>query len=111
MSHSMHSMERHVVLSDEHRVVLFGSDSLNRQTQSIHLQCVNSHGACGSMAISWQVAGLSPNEVIEFFSIYLILPAALGPGVCSASHRHELQKQKTESNHFLNTNRIHCSLG
>jgi hypothetical protein len=29
-----------------------------------------------------------------FFSIYLILAAALGPGVCSASNRNEYQKQK-----------------
>jgi hypothetical protein len=28
------------------------------------------------------------------FSIYLILPAALGPGVYSASKRNEYQKQK-----------------
>jgi hypothetical protein len=30
---------------------------------------------------SWKNAGSSPDEDIEFFSIYLILPAALGPGV------------------------------
>jgi hypothetical protein len=30
----------------------------------------------------------------EFFSIYLILPAALGPGVHSASNRNEYHKQK-----------------
>jgi hypothetical protein len=29
-----------------------------------------------------------------FFSIYLILPAALGLGVYSASNRNEYQKQK-----------------
>jgi hypothetical protein len=29
-----------------------------------------------------------------FFSLYLILPAALGPGVYSASNRNEYQKQK-----------------
>jgi hypothetical protein len=29
------------------------------------------------------------------FSIFLILPAALGPGVYSASNRNEHQKQKT----------------
>jgi hypothetical protein len=29
------------------------------------------------------------------FSIYLILPAALGPGVHSASNRNEYQKQKS----------------
>jgi hypothetical protein len=30
----------------------------------------------------------------EFFSIYLIVPAAIGPGVYSASNRNEYQKQK-----------------
>jgi hypothetical protein len=37
---------------------------------------------------------LIPDEVIEFFSIYLILPATLGPGVYLASNRNEYQKQK-----------------
>jgi hypothetical protein len=32
--------------------------------------------------------------VNEFFSIYLILPVALGPGVYSAFNRDEYQKQK-----------------
>jgi hypothetical protein len=32
------------------------------------------------------------NEVIGFFSIDLILPAALGPGVYSASNRNEYQE-------------------
>jgi hypothetical protein len=46
-------------------------------------------------ATSRKVAGLSPYRVIEFFvSIDLILPAALGPGVHSASNRNEYQKQK-----------------
>jgi hypothetical protein len=31
---------------------------------------------------------------MNFVSIYLILPAALGPGVYLASNRNELQKQK-----------------
>jgi hypothetical protein len=35
-----------------------------------------------------------PDEVIEFFSIYLILPAALGLGVYSASNRNEYQEKK-----------------
>jgi hypothetical protein len=30
----------------------------------------------------------------EFFSMYLILPAALGPAVYSASNRNDYQKQK-----------------
>jgi hypothetical protein len=33
------------------------------------------------------------------FSVYLTLPAALGPGVYSASNRHEYHKQK--NNAFL----------
>jgi hypothetical protein len=37
---------------------------------------------------------LIPDEVIDFFSIYLILPAALGPGVYSASNINQYQKQK-----------------
>jgi hypothetical protein len=37
---------------------------------------------------------MRPDEVKEFFSIYLILPAALGPGVYSASNRNEYQNQK-----------------
>jgi hypothetical protein len=32
--------------------------------------------------------------VNTFFSMYLILPAGLGPGVYSASNRNEYQKQK-----------------
>jgi hypothetical protein len=38
--------------------------------------------------------GSIPDEVIELFSIYLILPAALGPTVYSASNSNEYQKQK-----------------
>jgi hypothetical protein len=37
--------------------------------------------------------GSSPDEVIEFFSSYLILPAALGPGVYSPSNRNVHQKK------------------
>jgi hypothetical protein len=37
--------------------------------------------------------GLKLNDVI-FFLIYLILPAALGPEVYSASNRNEYQKHK-----------------
>jgi hypothetical protein len=32
--------------------------------------------------------------VNEFFSIYLILPVTLGPGIYLASNRNEYQKQK-----------------
>jgi hypothetical protein len=38
--------------------------------------------------------GWTPDEVHELFSIYLILPAALGPVVHSASNRNEYQKQE-----------------
>jgi hypothetical protein len=38
--------------------------------------------------------GLRLDEVNEFFLIYLILQAALGPGVHSASNRNEYYKQK-----------------
>jgi hypothetical protein len=38
-----------------------------------------------------------PDEVIEFLSVYLILPAALGPGVYSASSRNEYQKHKNNN--------------
>jgi hypothetical protein len=38
------------------------------------------------------VAGSNPDEVIGFFSIDLILLAALGPGVYSASNRNEYQE-------------------
>jgi hypothetical protein len=44
-------------------------------------------------ATSRKVAGSRPDERI-FFLIYLILPAALGPGVHSVSNRNEYQKQK-----------------
>jgi hypothetical protein len=37
---------------------------------------------------------LVAEEVTEFFSIYLILPAVLDPGIYSISNRNEYQKQK-----------------
>jgi hypothetical protein len=43
---------------------------------------------------SRKVASSKSDKVNEFFSIYLILPAALRPGVSSASNRNEYQKQK-----------------
>jgi hypothetical protein len=45
-------------------------------------------------ATSQKVAGSRSDEVNECFSIYLILPAALGPGAYSASNMNEYQKQK-----------------
>jgi hypothetical protein len=41
-----------------------------------------------------QLARRRPDEMNAFFSIYLILLAALGPEVYSASNRNEYQKQK-----------------
>jgi hypothetical protein len=46
---------------------------------------------------SLKVAGSRPDEVTEFFSNYLILPAALGPGGYSKYNRNEYQKQKKVS--------------
>jgi hypothetical protein len=43
-------------------------------------------------ATSRKVADSSPDEVIGFFSVDLILPAALGSGVYSASNRNEYQE-------------------
>jgi hypothetical protein len=45
-------------------------------------------------ATSQKDAGLRADEVNEFFSIYLILPTTLHPGVHPASNRYEYQKQK-----------------
>jgi hypothetical protein len=41
--------------------------------------------------------GFETDEMNEFFSSYLILPAALSPGVHSASNRNTYQKQKNVS--------------
>jgi hypothetical protein len=40
-------------------------------------------------ATRYKVANSRPDEVNDFFSIFIILPAALGPGVYSASKRNE----------------------
>jgi hypothetical protein len=45
-------------------------------------------------ATSWKVASSWPDERDELFSICLILSAARGPGIYSASNRNEYQKQK-----------------
>jgi hypothetical protein len=45
-------------------------------------------------ATSWKIASLRPDEVNEFLSINLILPAALGTDAYLASNRNEYQKQK-----------------
>jgi hypothetical protein len=45
---------------------------------------------------SWKVAGSRNDEVNNFFCIYLILLAAVGPVVYSTSNRNEYQKQKNK---------------
>jgi hypothetical protein len=45
-----------------------------------------------ALCTSWKVVGSRPDEVDAFFSIYLMLSAALGPGVNSMSNRNEYQK-------------------
>jgi hypothetical protein len=39
----------------------------------------------------------SPDEMNEYFSNYLIIPAAQGYGVYSASNRNEYEKQKNNA--------------
>jgi hypothetical protein len=51
-------------------------------------------GSVAVKALCYKPEGSIPGEVIFFFLIYLILPAALGPGVYSASNRNEYQKHK-----------------
>jgi hypothetical protein len=51
------------------------------------------HGSVVVMAYKPEGCGLETRWG-EFFSIYLILLAALGPGVYSSSNRNEYQKQK-----------------
>jgi hypothetical protein len=51
-------------------------------------------------ATSRNVVGSRPDEVNGFFSIYIILPASLGPGAYSASNRNEYQKQKNVSRKY-----------
>jgi hypothetical protein len=48
-------------------------------------------------ATSREVVGSRPDEMNNFSSIYLILPAALGPGVYSVSNRNEYQKKNNVS--------------
>jgi hypothetical protein len=48
----------------------------------------------GHYATSQKVASSRPDEVNEHFSISLILPAALIPGVYSASNRNEYENKK-----------------
>jgi hypothetical protein len=45
-------------------------------------------------ATNWKVTGSRSDEKIKFVLIYLILPAALVPGVYAFSNRNEYQKLK-----------------
>jgi hypothetical protein len=58
------------------------------------------------MLQSREVAGSRHDEVNEFFSIYLILSATLGPDVYSATNRNEYQNQK--NNVSLGVKRSRC---
>jgi hypothetical protein len=44
-----------------------------------------------------KVADSRLDELNEFFSIYLILPATLGPGVYSASNRNECKEHSNKA--------------
>jgi hypothetical protein len=64
---------------------------------SIHFLMLHSiYGARGSVRLRYYAIKCSEFESRwgNFFSIYLILPAALDPGVHSASIKNEYQKQK-----------------
>jgi hypothetical protein len=70
-----------------HLSVLCGLVLKNPTASSLSSQCPISDLLPG-------VAGSRPDWGEPFFSIYLILPAALGPEVYSVSDRNENQKQK-----------------
>jgi hypothetical protein len=62
----------------------------------IHNNTRNSRGSEVVKALSYKPKGRGFETRWDelFFSIYLILPTALGPGVHSASNRNEYQKQE-----------------
>jgi hypothetical protein len=69
-----------------------GGDAVEEYHKLMHVRgSTSSRHHC---ATHHKVAGLGLDEENEFFLIYLILPAARGPGVHSASNRNECQKQK-----------------
>jgi hypothetical protein len=56
------------------------SDSKSVISDYLHIRgATRQHSWLRHHATSWKVAGLSPDELDLFFSIYLILPAALCP--------------------------------
>jgi hypothetical protein len=61
-----------------------------------YLKCIEAHGSVVVKALCYKVEGRGfatrCSELI--FSIYLILPAALGPAIYSPSSRNKYQKQK-----------------
>jgi hypothetical protein len=62
---------------------------------SFSLQYIEARGSVVVKALCYKAEDRRfKNRWMNFFSIYLILPAALGPGVYSASNRNEYQKQK-----------------
>jgi hypothetical protein len=60
----------------------------------IHILGARGNVVVKHSATSQKDAGSRPGEANEFVSIYLFLPATLGPGVYSAPNRNEYQEQK-----------------
>jgi hypothetical protein len=65
---------------------------LRNQQSPVVSSLINFVYSFASYATSRKVAGSIPDEVIEFFSIDLILPVSLGTDVYSASNRNEYQE-------------------
>jgi hypothetical protein len=54
------------------------------------------HHAIALLAEALCYNGSVPDEVNGFFSLHLIVPAALGPGIDSASNRNEHQESSCD---------------
>jgi hypothetical protein len=79
--------ESHKIIEmDTHAIVLVRVDN----------KIFRARGRVVAHALSFksEVSDSRPNEVNEFLSIHLILPAAVGPGIYSASDRNGYQKQR-----------------
>jgi hypothetical protein len=79
------------------RLTLFGSKAYHMLGHSPACVLKNLKNPSLQSGSLFSVPGhllLHTDEVNEFSSVYPILPAALGPGVCSSSNRNEYQKQK-----------------